>query len=147
MCVNQDGNYEGTLANNAKLVASLMLKYNLNMDNVKRHHDMDPKGKECPSYLIRTARYEEFLEMVRMEYLLQKHFGDSIVTYDLSTDTYTSTQSVLDNLFITGANGLYYNKEVKQPVDVQFQVKVQRNGKTYQSSSVIHLLPEVASEA
>ena len=71
----------------------------------------------------------------------------SIVTYDLSTDTYTSTQSVLDNLFITGANGLYYNKEVKQPVDVQFQVKVQRNGKTYQSSSVIHLLPEVASEA
>ena len=27
MCVNQDGNYEGTLANNAKLVASLMLKF------------------------------------------------------------------------------------------------------------------------
>lgn len=147
MCVNQDGNYEGTLANNAKLVASLMLKYNLNMDNVKRHHDMDPKGKECPSYLIRTARYEEFLEMVRMEYLLQKYFGHSTVTYDLSTDTYTSTQSVLDNLFITGANGLYYNKEVKQPVDVQFQVKVERNGKTYQSTSIIHLLPEVTSES
>ena len=75
MCVNQDGNYEGTLANNAKLVASLILKYNLNLDNVKRHHDMDPKGKECPSYLIRTGRYEEFVEMIRMEYILQKYFS------------------------------------------------------------------------
>ena len=122
MCVNQDGNYEGTLANNAKLVASLMLKYNLNLDNVKRHHDMDPKGKECPSYLIRTGRYEEFVEMIRMEYILQKYFSDAEVNFELSTDEYNNTEDVLKNLFREGINGLYYNLPVEVEKHANFKL-------------------------
>lgn len=142
MCVNQDGNYEGTLANNAKLVASLLLKYNLNLENVKRHFDMDPKQKECPSYLIRTNRYDEFTEMIRMEYILQKYFGKGTMTYDLSTSEYSNTEAVLKNLFETGANGLYYNLPVNEKKEINFKVTAVVDGKTYVASSVITLLPD-----
>ena len=146
MCVNQDGNYEGTLANNAKLVASLMLKYNLNLDNVKRHHDMDPKGKECPSYLIRTGRYEEFVEMIRMEYILQKYFSDAEVNFELSTDEYNNTEDVLKNLFREGINGLYYNLPVEVEKHVNFKVIAKISDKVYESNSTIKLLPDRKEE-
>lgn len=140
MCVNRDGNYEGTLANNAKLVASLMLKYNLNLDNVKRHYDFS--GKECPSYLIRTGRWEEFVEMVRKEYLIQKYLAGATVEYQLSTSEYATTEEVLSNLFIKGGNGLWYNKPVTVETDVNFEIIVVKNGHQYKASSVIKLLPD-----
>lgn len=140
MCVNQDGNYEGTLANNAKLVASLMLQYNLTLDNVKRHYDFS--GKECPSYLIRTGRWEEFVEMVRKEYLIQKYLAGATIEYQLSTDTYQTTDEVLNNLFIEGGNGLWYNKPVSVETEVDFVIHVTKNGKKYTASSTIMLLPD-----
>jgi len=145
MCVNRDGNYEGTLHNNAKLVASFMLKYNLNISNVKRHFDMS--GKECPSYLIRTSRWEEFVEMVRMEYLLQKYLGTATIKYDLSTADCTTTDSVLAKYFDKGANGLWYNKVVQEEVFVNYHITVTLDGKTYEASSIFSLLPnEVKNE-
>lgn len=59
-------------------------------------------GKECPSYLIRTGRWEEFVEMVRKEYLIQKYLAGATIEYQLSTDTYQTTDEVLNNLFIEG---------------------------------------------
>ncbi len=145
MCVNRDGNYEGTLHNNAKLVASFMLKYNLNISNIKRHFDMS--GKECPSYLIRTSRWEEFVEMVRMEYLLQKYLGTATITYDLSTTDCPTTESVLAKYFDQGANGLWYNRAVQEEVSVNYHITVKLDGKTYEASSVFSLLPnEVKNE-
>ncbi len=143
MCVNRDGNYEGTLANNAKLVASLMLKYNLNIDNVKRHYDMS--GKECPSYLIRTNRWEEFVEKVRLEYLLQKYFSNAKITHLLTTNEYQSTDEVLSYYFNEGTNGLWYNKNVQKEVEVNFKVVVELDGKNYEANSVIRLLPNGAN--
>ncbi len=145
MCVNRDGNYEGTIHNNAKLVASLMLKYNLNLDNVKRHYDMS--GKECPSYLIRTSRWEEFVEMVRMEYLLQKYLKGATISYELTTSDMDSTDNVLAKYFDEGANGLWYNKAVQEEVDIDFKINVRLDGHTYEATSTIILLPnEVANE-
>ncbi len=144
MCVNSDGNYEGTLANNAKLVASLMLKYNLNLDNVYRHYDHS--GKECPSYLIRTNRWYEFVQMVGKEYLIQKYLKDAIIKYELSTDTYSTTEEVLNKYFITGDNNLYYNKPVSQNVLVNFVIRVIKNNKEYSASSSFMLLPDEVVE-
>ncbi len=144
MCVNSDGNYEGTLANNAKLVASLMLKYNLNFDNVYRHYDHS--GKECPSYLIRTNRWYEFVQMVGKEYLIQKYLKDAIIKYELSTDTYSTTEEVLNKYFITGDNNLYYNKPVSQNVLVNFVIRVIKNNKEYSASSSFMLLPDEVVE-
>lgn len=139
MCVNSDGNYEGTLVNNAKLVASLLLKYNLGLANVKRHYDHS--GKECPSYLIRTARWQEFMTFVQKEYLIMKYLGDATVEYNLSTANISSTEEVLSTLFIKGDNGLYYNKPVSETINVNIDVKVVKNSKTYTASSVFCLKP------
>lgn len=143
MCVNRDGNYEGTIHNNAKLVASLMLKYNLNLDNVKRHYDMS--GKECPSYLIRTSRWEEFVEMVRMEYLLQKYLQGATIRYELTTADENNTDNVLATYFDEGANGLWYNKAVTEEVNIQFTIRVKLDEQTYETTSTIILLPNEAA--
>ena len=143
MCVNRDGNYEGTIMNNAKLVASLMLKYNLNFDNVYRHYDHS--GKECPSYLIRTGRWVEFVEMVRKEYLIRKYLVDATIEYNLSIDG-LSTEEVLTKYFIEGDNGLWFNKPVQEQKNIDFKIKIVKNGKTYNEESIIKLLPNSKSE-
>ena len=50
MCINSDGNYEASMRMDAKLIAHLLHKYNLTLENVKRHYDFD--GKQCPFYMI-----------------------------------------------------------------------------------------------
>ena len=139
MCVNRDGNYEGTIMNNAKLVASLMLKYNLNFDNVYRHYDHS--GKECPSYLIRTGRWVEFVEMTRKEYLIRKYLVNATINYDLSIDG-LNTDEVLAKYFIEGDNGLWFNKPVSEVKEIEFEINIVLNGKSYKENSIIKLLPE-----
>ena len=153
MCVNQFGNdrstgsnYEGTLANNAKLVASLMLKYNLTFDNVGRHYDFAPDKKQCPNYLIQTDRWVEFLEIIRKEQLVQKYLKGATVEYQLSTEGYSTTDAVLSQYFATGCNGLYYNKPVTAQVDINFKVVVTKDGKVYSANSIVNLLPDVKEE-
>lgn len=143
MCVNRDGNYEGTIMNNAKLVASLMLKYNLNFDNVYRHYDHS--GKECPSYLIRTGRWVEFVEMTRKEYLIRKYLVGASIEYNLSIDGLT-TDEVLAKYFIEGDNGLWFNKPVSEIKEIEFQIKLLLNNKTYKENSTIKLLPSGIEE-
>ncbi len=130
MCINQDGNYDGSMAHDAKLVASLMHKYNLSMDNVVRHHDTS--GKECPSYMIRTNRYEEFLLMVEKEYLAIQLLSDAEVTWTISHP----------ELFEKGPNGLYYSKEVKTPTDVEITLRVVKGTFIWEETSTITLLPD-----
>ena len=143
MCVNRDGNYEGTIMNNAKLVASLMLKYNLNFDNVYRHYDHS--GKECPSYLIRTGRWIEFVEMTRKEYLIRKYLVESTIKYNLSIAG-LNTDEVLTKYFIEGDNGLWFNKPVTEVKEIQFEIELILNNKSYKEKSIIKLLPEVIGE-
>lgn len=140
MCVNQGGNYEGTLANNAKLVASLLLKYNLDLNNVYRHYDHSQK--ECPSYLIRTNRWYEFLQMVTKEYLVQKYLNDVTIKYELSTDEYQTTNEVLDKYFIKGANNLYYNIPVTEKKSIKMKVSFIKNAQEYNYDTSFMLLPD-----
>lgn len=70
MCVNQGSDYEKTLENTAKLVATLMVSYNLTMDEVKFHQDFT--GKICPHRLITEGRVKEFRLMIDKEYKLLK---------------------------------------------------------------------------
>ncbi len=132
MCINQDGNYDGSMAHDAKLVASLMHKYNLTLDNVVRHHDTS--GKECPSYMIRTNRYNEFLQMVTKEYIAIKYLKDAEVTWTISNP----------ELFEQGPNGLYYSKQVKQATDVTISLKVVKGSYVFESTSTITLKPDGA---
>lgn len=46
ICINADGNYNKTINDTLELVKDLMVKYNIPLNNVIRHHDVS--GKMCP---------------------------------------------------------------------------------------------------
>lgn len=70
LCVNQGGDFDQTMHNAAQLTAYLLLKYNLTIDAVKKHQDFS--GKICPSTIIETNRWQEFLQLVQEDYTAQK---------------------------------------------------------------------------
>ena len=65
MCINPENNYEQTLTNTAKLTAMLLVAYDLEIDNVKKHEDFS--GKHCPDLLLNAGRWDEFVELVEQE--------------------------------------------------------------------------------
>lgn len=129
MCINQDGNYDGAMHQDAKLIASLMHKYNLNFDNVVRHHDTS--GKECPSYMLRTNRYGEFLQMIAKEYVAMEYLKDATVTWTVSNP----------ELFEAAPNGLMYAKPVKEITEVTVTLKVVKGTYVFNGESSFKLYP------
>lgn len=129
MCINQDGNYDGAMHQDAKLIASLMHKYNLTFDNVVRHHDTS--GKECPSYMLRTNRYGEFLQMVAKEYVAMQYLKDATVTWTVSRP----------ELFESAPNGLMYAKPVKEVTEVVVNLKVVKGSYVFNGESSFKLYP------
>ena len=130
MCINEDGNYDGAMAHDAKLVAHLMYKYNLKMENVIRHNDTS--GKICPNYMIETNRYGEFLEKVRNEYNAIKYLRDAEVTWTISDPS----------LFDKGPHGLYYAKAVSQLTEVEVTLRVVKGSYTFEKTVSISLRPD-----
>lgn len=63
LCVNEDGDFEKTFDNAAKLTAYLLKHYGLEVIDVKQHHDCS--GKDCPQQIRATNRWVEFLDAVR----------------------------------------------------------------------------------
>ena len=129
MCINQDGNYDGAMANDAKLVANLMYNYNLTLKNVVRHYDTS--GKICPNYMLETNRYEEFIQKVSTEYLAIKYLRDANVEWTVSHP----------ELFEYGVNGLYYAKPVSMDTEVTVTLKVTLGSYIYEGPSSFVLQP------
>ena len=78
MCVNTSGNIIDTWQRNAKLVADILTRHNLDTNRVKMHNTFD--GKNCPSSLRQTHYWAEFMEMVEIEYAFMNEFKDVEVT-------------------------------------------------------------------
>ncbi len=70
LCVNENSDFNMTLHNAAVLVAYLLQKYDLSIDDVKKHQDFS--GKICPSTLICENRWGEFLTMIEQACYDQK---------------------------------------------------------------------------
>lgn len=66
LCVNDDGDFEKTFQNGAKLTAFLLNEYSLGIENVKQHYDFN--GKNCPMTIRETDRWQDFLSLTE-EYL------------------------------------------------------------------------------
>lgn len=66
LCVAEDNDYEKTLQNGALLAGYLLWKYDLTMDDLKKHQDFS--GKICPARLINENRWDEFCKMVAENY-------------------------------------------------------------------------------
>ncbi len=68
-CINRGGNYNATLKRTARLVADLLIEYNLPIDRVKQHYDFS--GKNCPN-IIRSQKglFEIFIKDVEITHSL-----------------------------------------------------------------------------
>ena len=81
MCINSDGYYEASLRNNARLIASLLIKHNLGMQSLKMHNDYS--SKPCPETMLRDRRWFEFLDMISKEYVSQMLLSKFDITYNV----------------------------------------------------------------
>lgn len=141
MCINEDGNYDGAMHMDAKLIAMLLHKYNLTLANVKRHFDWS--GKICPNYMIVTGRWNEFLNLVDKEYTAQKLLKDAKVTWSVTTDTNNNTEEVLNEYFIKGGSTLWFSKQVYERVTLHITMTVEYQGQTFTHSNDLTLYPNV----
>lgn len=66
MCVNQGSDYQKTLENTVNLIATLLVEYNLTIDEVKLHQDFS--GKTCPHRLITEGKVDWFYKMILDRY-------------------------------------------------------------------------------
>ena len=125
-CVYSGIDFNKCMRRLAKLVAMLLIRYNLGIDRVKQHWDFS--GKDCPQVIRHAERWNELLDLIRLEMFAQtelqgvhfewvslspeimddtgaviNHPGDSvevsykvIVTYDGVTKEYTYTSTLLE---------------------------------------------------
>ncbi len=66
MCVNKDGDWGKTYQNSVELVAYLLKKCNLCIDNLYRHYDIT--GKDCPKMLLQQSAWDKFKNDVAKVY-------------------------------------------------------------------------------
>lgn len=141
MCINQDGNYEGAMRNDAKLIAYLLDKYNLTIDHVKRHFDFAPDGKKCPNYMIVTNRWEEFLNLVNYEYMALKYLKNSTITWEITTDDETDTQTCLNKYFTYLSHNMWQTKAVTVSTKFYAKLTIVKDNETYVTTSTFTLEP------
>ena len=62
LCVNEDGDFEKTFDNAARLVAYLLQEYDLSLQDIKQHADF--VDKNCPEHIRDENRMDEFRNLV-----------------------------------------------------------------------------------
>lgn len=113
-CVNEGVDYTIVMRKLAKLVAELLIQFNLDIDRVKQHNDFS--GKNCPQVMRENNRWEEFLLLVRLEYFAKNNLKD--VEFE-----WISKTEIMDNTGRITKSGLKDQK-------VSYDVKVTYNGET-----------------
>lgn len=107
-CINHGTDYNDTMRKLAKLVAELILQYNLSIDRIKQHWHFS--GKDCPGVIRHCNRWEEFLDLVRLEYFAKT---------ELKGVTFEWTSLVPDILDNTG----HVLKSDGNEFDISYKVK------------------------
>jgi N-acetylmuramoyl-L-alanine amidase CwlA len=127
MAINGDGNYEGAMHNNAKLVAYLLDRYNLTLANVKRHYDSF--GKICPIIMINTNRYTEFIDLVATEMVAHKYLQDATITWTISDP----------DLLIPLDNNIYVNKPQATDKTIDFTLVVDKGDYHFEKTFTVRI--------
>ena len=121
-CIDKGSDYTYTMRYLAKLVAELLIQYNLGFDRIKQHNDFS--GKNCPQVMRQSNRWNEFLYLVKLEYFAKTQLqGVEFEWTSLTPDILDNTGKVI--------------KQVSVGTTVSYKVKVTYNGEvkefTYQS--------------
>lgn len=123
-CVHNGTDYTYTMRRLAKLVAGLLVKYNLGIDRVKQHWHFS--GKNCPQVMRESNRWNELIYLIKLEYYCMTELKGA-------TFEWTSlTPDIMDN------EGRIKGKQPNNTT-VSYKVKVTYNGtsKEYTYSSVL----------
>lgn len=126
-CVNYGCNYTDVMRRCARLVAELLIDYNLGLERVKQHHDFS--GKNCPCVMRENHRWEEFLNMVEIFY-----YGKTVLK-DVTFKWTSLSPDILDN------EGHIINHP-KEETTVKYKVEVTYMGttKTFEFTSKVDAL-------
>lgn len=65
-CINEGVDYNQVMRNTAKLTAELLKHYNLTINDIKQHYDWSQK--DCPRNMRHYNRWNEFINLVKIEY-------------------------------------------------------------------------------
>jgi len=74
MCVNVSSDMYDTLQRTAQLVADILIRNNLDLSRVKMHNTWS--GKNCPQVLRAGSYWWDFIEMVKLHYIIMKDYAD-----------------------------------------------------------------------
>lgn len=86
MCINEDGDMYRTWQRNAKLVASLLIKYNLPLSHAAYHNDFS--GKDCPNTLRNAGLVPLFEEFILAEHTIQTLYPDAEISLTSNNPEY-----------------------------------------------------------
>ena len=124
-CINAGADYNVTLRKLAKLVAELLLEFNLSTERIKQHWHFS--GKDCPGVIRHCGRWEEFKNLVKAEYFMKTQLQGVEFTYEsLSKDVMDDTGKII----VTDG--------VARTVSYKVSVKSEEFNKDYNFSSTIN---------
>lgn len=68
-CVYEGVDFNMVMRRLAKLVAHLLIRYHLDLTDIKQHYDFS--GKDCPQVIRHADRWSELLYLIQLEYFAQ----------------------------------------------------------------------------
>ena len=78
MCVNTSGDIYDTWQRTARLVADICIRNDLDLTRVQQHNAWN--GKNCPQSIIAGNYWDNFMEMVAVNYEIVKNYPDAKIT-------------------------------------------------------------------
>lgn len=95
-CVYYGIDYNVVMRKTAGLVATLLKEFDLDVNAVKQHYDFS--GKDCPMTMRHAGRWEEFLNLVRLEFFALNYLeGVSFEWLSLSPTIMDNTGKIINH--------------------------------------------------
>ena len=124
-CINNGTDYNDTLRILAKLVAELLIENKLSVDRIKQHWHFS--GKDCPAVIRHCNRWEEFRDLVKIEYFVKTELPELELSWE------SLTPSLLNN------DGKVLSFDGNFEVSYKATAKLNGNKKEYTfKANVIH---------
>ena len=115
MCSNLSGDIYDTWQRTAQLVADILIRNQLDPTRVKMHNTWS--GKNCPQTMISGNYWGSFMEMVELQYEIQKNYSAAKITMK------SNNPDIVDN------TGRVINAPATTTT-VSYEVTVELNGET-----------------
>lgn len=126
MAVYAGIDFNDAMRNTAKLTSELLVHYGLDVNRIKQHYDFS--GKNCPQVLREGNRWEEFLNLVRLEFFAKHNLEGVSFTWE------SLTPNIMDN------EGRIFNHPGNAAI-VEYKVTVEYNGVVKEYNYTSNLLP------